>query len=406
MRLTKVEITERSEYRLISARYSCSSGREIDIHFSVAAPHNRRLNDGSATFFILGAIYSFVLGEDYQHSGPIDATLYRNVASLMRQWTQWYPRYRVISVSALIDRPNEFEKAGGRAAFFSGGVDSLFTAIVAQPPVTALISLEHRPNDEKAIADGFVRLAELSAYPNSHNLDHIRIVSNLMTAAPEVMDMWAYMVHGPIVAASAHLLDNSIGSVLLSSTHSMGDLTPWGSHPLTDALASSVKMAVSNFGSTFSRVEKTFEIAKSDAALMSLSVCGLGRLPGPVINCSKCQKCIRTMTTLDLCGTSRERATTFDWADYRPTAIGTLFLRTPNEIIFAREIEVAARRLGRMDIAMACASAIRKSKPFMFLASAELFIRQRFPGVLKHRRRLLEIRSVAYAALGLRRSIR
>ena len=406
MRLATVERTERLKYSLISARYVCSNGREIDVYFSVDSPHSHGLSDGSETFFILGTIYSFVLGEDYQHSGSIDDTLYRNIMSLMRQWAQWYPRFKVISVSALKNKPNEIEKAGAKAALFSGGVDSLFTAIVSRPPVTALISIDHSPNDERAIAAGFVRLAELSAYPNSRNLDHIRIVSNMMTAVPEVMDMWAYMVHGPIYAASAHLLDNRIGSVVLSSTHSVGDLTAWGSHPLTDALASSAKMAVSNFGSTFSRVEKTFEIAKSDDALKSLSVCSLGRLSPPVINCSKCQKCIRTMTSLDLCGTPRERVPTFDWTDYTPTAMGTLFLRTPNEVIFAREIELAARRLERMDIATSCASAIRKSKPFMFLASAELLIRQRFTSVLKHRRRLLKIRSIAYAALGLRRNAR
>jgi hypothetical protein len=58
-----------------------------------------------------------------------------------------------------------------------------------------------------------------------------------------------------------------------ASTYSYSNLAPWGSHPLTDPLLSTLGTRVIHDDAAFSRIEKTEFIARREMALRTLRVC-------------------------------------------------------------------------------------------------------------------------------------
>lgn len=383
------------------ASFEIDDGQKLKIHFT--APAGTRLPEGYDHFFILGAAMAFVLGEEYDHRHPVCASLALNFRALIRQWCQWYPERRQISLSA----PTELRKgAAGRpkGVFFSGGIDSIFTCRKHGETLGALISIAHVSYHEEDIAREFDRLREFTVFAAKPGRRHLQVATNMMKVLPAFQDAWTMISHGPALAAVAHFLSSEISAAVISSTHDYGHLLNWGSHPLTDLLLSSDAVEISHFGAQSSRVEKTAAIKDDDIGLSVLSVCGKGRLDGPHVNCSRCQKCLRTMITLDLVDVDRAKAKTFDWSSYSPDEFGALLLRRNNEIIFAREIREVARSKGRNDIAASVERAIRRSSRFSFLAQAEYYLRRRAPWVVRHKTELIRLRSAVYTMFNLQRS--
>ena len=383
------------------ATYEFDDGQLLQIHFTVAA--DICLPEAYDHFFILGAAMAFVLGEDYDHPYPVCAGLAVNVRALIRQWCQWYPERREIALLA----PAEARKGATdrlKGAFFSGGIDSIFTCRKQGEALGALISIAHVPDDERDIAHGFDRLRELKAFADKTGRRHLHVATNLMEALPAFQNVWTVISHGPALGAVAHFLASEISVAVISSTHDYGHLLNWGSHPLTDPLVSSDAVEISHFGAQFNRVEKTAAIKDDDIGLSVLSVCGKGRLEGPYVNCSLCQKCLRTMTTLDLVGVDPIIAKTFDWSAYSPDGFGDLLLRGNNEFLFAREIRDAARGKGREDIAAPVERSIRRSSRSKFLANAEFYLRRRAPWVVRHKNKLIKLRSAVYTMFNIQRA--
>ena len=371
------------------------------IHFT--APTGTRPPEGYDHFFILGAAMAFVLGEDYDHRHSVCASLALNIRALIKQWCQWYPERRQIALSAAAEQRTG---AAGRpkSAFFSGGIDSIFTCRKQGEALGALISIAHVPYDEKDIAQGFDRLRELTAFADKTGQRHLQVATNMMEALPAFQNAWTAISHGPALGAVAHFLSSEISAAVISSSHDYGRLVDCGSHPLTDLLFSSDAVEISHFGAQFNRVEKTAAIKDDDIGLSMLSVCEKGRLDGPHVNCSRCEKCLRTMITLDLVDVDRTKATTFDWSSYSPDDFGDLLLRGNNQIVLGRDILEAARSKGRNDIAVPVERLIRRSSRFKFLAHAEFYLRRRAPWVVRHKMKLIRLRSAVYTMFNIKRT--
>ena len=73
-----------------------------------------------------------------------------------------------------------------------------------------------------------------------------------------------------------------------------------GSNPLTDPLLSSGSFQIVHDGTSFGRIEKLRHLARWPAALRNMRVCWQGDQLDR--NCCRCEKCLRTMLMLDVCG--------------------------------------------------------------------------------------------------------
>ena len=393
-------------HRQYVVTYARSSGAQTAVHFTTPLDVDDPIDNDFA--FLNGAIAAFIIGENYSQDIPASKELQDNFEAAKKIWLSWHPYRKNIKIDVpILERHLDVEARAHllEGSFFSGGVDSLFTTKTKGDKVSAIISVAHVPNDLDKIDSEFDRLREMSGYAEDTNRRHLFVASDFMTAFPEVHDFWAYLAHGAALSAVAHRLNGVMKSAIISSSFTYDQLIPWGSHPETDELLSSLSMGISHYGAEFDRVQKTFSICEDSTALGVVSVCGAGRLDAEHVNCSKCQKCLRTMMTIDLAGVDQALAPTFDWSIYDPAKLKDILLRSESEFIFMREIREKAIEQGRQDIIDPIDKMMAKSRKFLVLTKIEIFLRQRVKFITKIKGPLLKFRGGVYRLLGLKRTL-
>lgn len=386
MRFLRVAVTpaDVSGFTNRTATYSFDRGEEFSITFVHPSAYDDWIADGTDAWYLLGVASAFASGEDYVHSEAIDAELMRNSRSLVRQWHDFYPGRREIRVHAAVENAVEriSDEPGLTACFFTAGVDSSFTLSTRMDDVDVLMLANF--NFDKADGYKFVEPAQTLFVETTSAFKKRAMVigTNILWPFDAFADAWSFLTHGAALAAMGHLFAGKINRILISSSHAFGELIPWGSHPLTDPLLASSKLRVEHVGTTYSRFDKVVTLAGFPEALQHLAVCGLPPAEkSGLANCSRCQKCLRTMAALDLCGKIGSDAPSFDWHGYSGTALGRVRLHHPNEYIFFEELSVAAEAGGRFDIADATGTAIRRSRKYKPLVFAENVVRRRFHNV-------------------------
>jgi hypothetical protein len=281
---------------------------------------------------------------------PVDRLLLDNVQELQRIWMCWFPHLRPILVEAEVAGPAPAAGAGKAAAFFSGGVDSWFTVLwhslePAEPKRIAIDDLLciwgfDVPLDN---ADAFrqMRIA-LQGAADDLGKELVDVATNLRETRWREAD-WTSLSHGAGLASVALALEGRYAKV-------------WGSHVMTDHLFSTGHTAIIHDGAAFNRVEKTELVAKSEPALRSLRVCWKSHGHN---NCCECEKCYRTMLTLELFGVL-DRCSTFRRAGLDLPSVSRIYVSLPLRSEYRYLVACAARQR-RPDIAGAIERAIRRS---------------------------------------------
>ncbi|MGQ0612903.1 MAG: hypothetical protein ACT4PV_04065 [Planctomycetaceae bacterium] len=105
---------------------------------------------------------------------------------------------------------------------------------------------------------------------------------------------------GGALAGAAHLLSPAFSRALLAASFYPGFSPPWGSHPDLDPLWSTEAMEFRHDGFEHHRADKIRALAAHPEMLPGLRVCW--RSKDGTANCSRCEKCLRTMAKLLTCG--------------------------------------------------------------------------------------------------------
>ena len=152
------------------------------------------------------------------------------------------------------------------------------------------------------------------------------------------------------LGACAHLFAPRWSDVSLASGRDVSSLVPLGTHPLLDPNLSSAAVELRHVGIGFTRPERLREVCQSDAAVRRLVVCMAGP-PPPLVNCGRCEKCMRTMTALAGLGRLAD-AREFPMRDLGPEAIDA-FSIGPHYAPYWRDILPLLREGKRDDLAAA-----------------------------------------------------
>jgi hypothetical protein len=275
---------------------------------------------------------------------------------LMRNWYEYRGASPRIEARAGIRAPaaRESDRAG---SFLSGGVDSL-----------ALLRLNrhHFPlNHPRSVKDclfvygldiggwagtmehfEFVRTRLLEVVEDA-GVTLIPVYTNLLQLDDD-MDFWMHEFHGAALAGIAHAFSGRLSDVSLASSFAIPNLGPWGSHPLLDPSYSSTDFRVRHDNLWLSRLEKVRLVADWDAALRGLRVCTWFH-PG-MLNCGKCDKCIRTMTELLAVG-KLEHTQAFPVQDVTAELLDRITITKRYQGHKYRELLVPLRARGRDDLA-------------------------------------------------------
>jgi hypothetical protein len=298
------------------------------------------------------------IGEPLRIRVPVDALLLRGASEILAIWSAWYPRLRVVPVEA----DTGATPAGGTrsAAFFTGGVDSFYTALrhapgTRAPRVDELLTiggLDIPLDHEQA---GSRRRERLRVAASRMGLGFSEIATNVKETRLREAD-WHDLSHGAGIVSAGLALEGRYKWLLIASTKPYRSLQPLGSHPMTDPLLSTGGTRVIHDGASDGRGEKIAFISRFDVAMDALHVCYRGKDDA---NCGECEKCLRTLLWLELSG-CRTACRTFSFGALDLGRVEKIYL-LPSLQPYYRELRGAAARAGRRDVVRAVDRSARRS---------------------------------------------
>ena len=278
----------------------------------------------------------------------IDPVALKNVKLAQSVLSKWYPDLARVAIAAGTGGPSLNESGNGLACFFSGGVDS-FYSVLSIPQITHLIFVSgfDIDVDDTALIDTALQPVRHAAEELGKTLVEVR--TNLRRFSNDRSD-WGTRYHGAALATVAHLLTRHIDRVVIPASFTTAQLFPWGSHPDLDPLWSSSSLSVLHHGCDTSRTDKIAALTDSPIAMRYLRVCWENR--NGSYNCGKCEKCLRTMVSLEAaggllrCATLPDKVSTFRLLAAHGGQAATVFARENLAMIVERESRARSLIIG------------------------------------------------------------
>lgn len=298
--------------------------------------------------------------------GEASRQLLDSIPLILSAWKSWYPTLRedvAIEPDDVIDSPKTNVSDVGM--FFSGGVDSWYSLLdedsrdAGVDGLITVIGWDIALENEDAVASITRSHREVA---RSLNKSLAVVKTNMHDLRSGQNIRWGPLTHGSALATVAHALSNRFGRVLISATHSPGLSRPWGSHPTTDPLFSSEMMEIIHHGFTTKRIDKMRLITQYQLALDHLHVCW--KLWDNT-NCGKCEKCLRTILSLELLD-ARSRAKTFPARDVGPADYRRIKADSPGVRMWMEELKALAETRERTDLAAALDRCMRRGRVYQW----------------------------------------
>jgi len=304
------------------------------------------------------------IGEPLHIARPVDRRLFQGAHEILRVWASWYPEIHPVPIEAAALEDAPAGNGGRTGAFFSGGVDSFFTALhhadierrEGRRPIDELIWVRGLDIPLARVEAGDRMLANLQQAAQDLGKELVEIRTNVRETRLEEAD-WARLSHGCVTIACGLTLGKRYGRLLCSSSRPYRRLREYGSHPLTDVLLSTGRTQVEHYGCGYTRVEKTARVVRSAVTLRHLHVCWRS---ASETNCGHCQKCYKTLAALDLLG-ALDPCRTFAAGCYRVERLGRVYFAEEYRRYAFEEIRSFAKRLGRRDVVRAINRAFRRT---------------------------------------------
>jgi hypothetical protein len=307
------------------------------------------------------------MGERLRIAPPVDPVLYENVHQLMQIWKVWYPKLTVVPIEADVEMPPPRTTPGRTAGFFSGGVDSFFTAIQTrklsdgriQFPVDDLINVAGL-DIAKSQKAAYTRMWDmLQKASDELGKEFVPALTNVRETRLDTAE-WGYLYHPGAISSVALAMEDRYSAALIASSFGYYDLTAWGSHPLTDPLYTTSRTRIVHDGASFDKLTKILAVAKSPVVMKYLHVCAT---VGTDENCGNCHKCYRTMATLEVAGALKDCAT-FQGKPFIVERLRKIYSHDARDRAGVRQLSRYAREKGRPDIADALARSLKYSDRF------------------------------------------
>lgn len=281
--------------------------KTFNIYFK--SDDNTLISGNTETFIACALLPSMKMGGgEIRINGEISSKFLSALDTIQDIYCTWQPsfkRTKITGITALQRTQTAQQKRVG--AFFTGGVDSLYTFLKHNEEITDVIFAYGLDIKLKDTVMREQTSKKIHAIASEFGKNVIEIETNLL----ELFDFyvnWGQLGHGAALAAIGHLFSCTFHRIYIPSSYSYSNLFPWGSHPILDPLWSSENLEFIHDGCEATRVNKVALIAQYDIALNTLRVCWTN--PDSVYNCGKCEKCIRTMINLKI-NNALSRCTTF-----------------------------------------------------------------------------------------------
>lgn len=232
-------------------------------------------------------------GADLVVDQPLSAGWLANARSLMKIMREWWG-FPIVGVRTAASAAYSERRPPGRALCFSCGVDSFYSLLRSADRIDSIVFVHgfDVPVEDTARMEMVER--HFRAVAAETGKQGILVRTNLRVHPCMRRVSWN-RAHGGALAAIGHLLAD-VGELVVAASVPIDYGHRWGSHYEIDHLWSSEKTRIVHHGAELWRREKLREIACEPVVRKHLRVCW--RATGGDLNCSECEKCIRTMIAL------------------------------------------------------------------------------------------------------------
>ncbi len=231
---------------------------------------------------------------DLQCAQAVDEVWLCNNAELQRIFHDWWGEAIIgIRATGLQVAPPPDPKS---ALLFTAGVDSFHSLLRGGHKPDYLLNIEgldiavESTDLRSAIRKHLQKIADESGIP-------LLTMSTNLRRHPLFKPLSYLRTHGSAMAACAHLLRSHFGELFISSSSVRSYDVPFGTHWDTDPLWSSTQTRIRHTGCDLWRSDKLGEIMDEPIVCENLRVCYQHASNGR-LNCSECEKCVRTMLAL------------------------------------------------------------------------------------------------------------
>jgi len=272
----------------------------------------------SDAFLVPGLVAGMHFGEDIQVRGTVSPRLAYHLDEIQFLLNFWMPNeVRPVSIHYELLKPAQVQPQAVGCTF-SGGVDSWFTLWNHLP--------QNQPIQEFRLTHAlFINLFDITSRNTSKYLrlgEHYRselqklgielitLETNLVSLLIPRLRLLAFF--SPVLAGCALLMQGLFKRFYIASGGDYYKLTRRlsSSNPLTERLSSTDTLEFIHFGSVYSRHKKIEILSDWQLAQQNLRVCGRPDLSEQLLNCSRCEKCMRTMFPIYALG-KMDQFTTF-----------------------------------------------------------------------------------------------
>jgi hypothetical protein len=362
-------------------------------------------------FLVACIMPAFHFGEErVLIEGEICPELKDGLNTVMKWMRLWYykPNKKLPIIEAKTSSGYPQHKTPERAGFFfSGGIDAL---------ATLRANRLHYPSDHPgSIKDGLIVfglevtdpkafeyvVSSLSILAKDANITLIPVYTNIRIIGPDDIshfwEFWEDEFMGATFSAIGHVFSRRLTRVSESSDHDIPNIYPFSSHPLINPNYSSFDLRIRLENIALSRFERTGLVANWDHALRHLRVCNKPQYYKPeVLNCGECEKCVRTMLSLQTLGVL-EKASSFPIHTVTAEQIEKTGPLAPNTFFFWSDLIEPLTKQGRYDLLRAVEQKIeryhqtekRKSLRKSFIEPIIKYDEQKLGGTLRRLKRFM-----------------
>ena len=251
------------------------------------------LNDYPDALFALVLPMALRVGGEFKFEGQISNSLFRNVPSIIEQLRIFDKSFREIQLRLEAPRFDPQSSGNMNSSFFSGGLDSVYTARIHKSDVLVSVQgfdISHENNDLWDLA-----FEKIDIFAKRHGASVIALKSNVREISNPFLS-WGAVYHGAALGAIALALPAYIRSTTIPSTSAL-----LASKPGILGTGDSLCKLFRNMGRETvtdleqSRLSKIYEL-RNEPEIAELRVCWENT--NGKFQCGTCFKCV--LTTLEL----------------------------------------------------------------------------------------------------------
>lgn len=263
------------------------------VWFEGSGANARASVEAFAGLFLLPAMSR---GIPLRVEAPLDREWLDNIHRQQEIFQHWW-NYPIIPIESEVRASADQPKQERTALFFTCGVDSFYSLLHSDYAVDALVTVHGYDIHLSDRSHAGLVMESVAEVARKSGKRAIQVRTNVREHRWFKKPSWV-KTHGAGLAAIGHLLGPDYNRWLISSSNNRVYDVPNGSHWDTDPLWSSSNVRFVHVADDVWRNDKVAAISRNDVAQQHLTVCYNYVKRGNQRNCSRCEKCVRTMLLL------------------------------------------------------------------------------------------------------------